>query len=217
MNRGRLRARVALRGGLLALGLGFLAWAWNSAPLNLEDRLFPKHLVEVEAGWLYRSGQIAPNLIEQTLRDLGIDVVVDLTYDHGDGDEAQQAERIAAKKLGIQIVNFPLGGSGTGLVERYAGAVAAIARAGRERKQVLVHCRAGDRRTGGVIAAYQILVKGVTPAEAREEMERFSRWRSDNTRLVRYFDDHLGEIGERLVRDGTIDHMPEPLPRFALR
>lgn len=190
------------------------AWAWNSSPLNLRDRIYPKHLYEVEAGRLYRSGQLAPNLVESTLADLGIDLIVDLTHDRGDSDPAQLAERRAAAKLGIERVSFPLGGHGTGKVESYVGAVEAISRAEREGRQVLVHCRAGDRRTGGVLAAYQLLVQGESPAQARLEMDRFHRGSGADSPLARYLDLHLGEIADGLVQAGVIERVPDPLPRL---
>jgi protein tyrosine/serine phosphatase len=197
---------------MLGLLIGAFAWAWNSAPLDLKDRLFPKHLVEVEPGWLWRSGQIESNLIEPTLRDLGIDLVVDLT--HAKGDRAQAAELEVVDRLGIERVSFPLGGSGTGSIELYAAAVTAIARAEREGRQVLVHCRAGDRRTGGVIAVYQLLVKGEPAERAREEVERFKRSGSTTATLESFLDESLPEIAKRLVESGVIVSVPDPLPRL---
>ena len=118
---------------------------------QLARRIFPKNLAEVEGGWLYRSGQIKPNLIEGTLRDLKIDLIVDLSHDLRGRDASQNAERAAAEKLGIEVQRFPMRGTGIGSVENYVGAIAAIERGRREGKRVLLHCRAGDKRTGGVL------------------------------------------------------------------
>jgi protein tyrosine/serine phosphatase len=205
-------SRGSARGAAVAaflVAVGVFCWAWGSAPFNLRERVFPKNLAEVEGGWLYRSGQIRPNLIEGTLRELKIDVIVDLTDDFRGKDKLQNAEVAAAQKLGIEIRRFPMRGDGVGTVDRYVGAVAEIARAGREGKHVLVHCRAGDRRTGGVLSAYEVLVKGETVEAAREEMERFTPDPSDESKLTRFLDEHLDEIGQGLIDAGVIERMPD--------
>src|SRR5262245_59553360 len=183
-----MRRWIGWTAGMLAL-LTLFFWAWNSSPLKLKDRVFPKQLAEVYPGFLYRSGQIAPNLIEDTLRDLGIDLIVDLSGERL--DEAQLVERETARRLGIRYVAFTLSGSGTGAIDQYAGAVEAIARAQTRGERVLVHCRAGDRRTGGVIAAYQMLVRGEPYARARSELARFSRKPLEGSRVLVYLDESL--------------------------
>ena len=208
------RSRWLAAGATLVAAVLF-AWAWGSAPINLRERIFPKNLAEVEGGWLYRSGQIKPNLIENTLRDLDIDLIVDLTFDRGNADASQNAEREATAKLGIETRRFPMHGDGVGSIENYAGAINAIASAGREGKRVLVHCRAGDRRTGGVLAAYQMLVEGKSSKDARAEMERFNRNPGAPSKLTRFLNEHLAEIGRELIARGVIQKLPEPLPTFA--
>jgi protein tyrosine/serine phosphatase len=199
------------------IALVLFVWAWGSSPIGLRDRIFPKHLYEVESGWLYRSGQIGPNLIEDTLRDLEIDVIVDLTHEVPGGDASQIAERAAAAKLGIEIRHFPMRGTGIGSIENYAGAISAIADAGRQSKHVLVHCRAGDRRTGGVIAAYRMLVEGESVETARAEMERFHGSSITESKLARFLDENLEQIGKALIAAGTIQKLPDPMPEFASR
>jgi len=202
-----------------------MAWSWNSSPINLRDRLFPKHLARVEPtlqspqdiqeGVIFRSGQIAAGLIEETLKDLEIQMVVDLTHNRGDRDADQVAERNAVQQLGIEHENYPLSGSGRGSISTYTEAVAAIARGARSGKRVLVHCRAGDRRTGGVLATYKLLVERASSAEARIELERFSRRSPDESGLVEFLDDHMPEIAAGLLESGVIQEIPRPLPRLA--
>jgi len=43
----------------------------------------------------------------------------------------------------------------------------------QEPKPVFVHCRYGENRTGVMVAAYRILVEGVSDKEAIEEMNRY--------------------------------------------
>jgi protein tyrosine/serine phosphatase len=177
------------------------AWAWNSKPLRLRDLVYPRRLAEVYPGFLYRSGQISPSLIEGTLRDLGIDVIVDLTGPRG--DEAQRREREVAAELGLAYHNFTLNGSGTGEIDEYVGALEVIARAEAAGLQVLVHCRAGDRRTGGVVAAYQTLVRGEPWSRALDEIERFNRKPLERSRLLPYLHQNLPTMQARLVDRGV--------------
>ncbi len=184
------------------LALASFSWAWNSKPFRLRDLVQPRRLAEVYPGFLYRSGQISPFLIERTLRDLDIDVIVDLTGPRG--DEAQQREREVAARLGLAYHNFTLSGSGTGEVGEYVGALEVIARAEAAGQRVLVHCRAGDRRTGGVIAAYQTLVRREPWSRALVEIERFNRKPLDQSRLLPYLHGNLATMQRRLIDRGVI-------------
>jgi protein-tyrosine phosphatase len=195
----RRRSRLKRTGVALLVVVPFFAWIWNSSPVNLKDRLFPKHLAVVYPDFLYRAGQI--DLIEGTLRDRGIEVIVDLTGENG--DLAQRTEREAARELNIDYKVFTLGGSGVGAIDQYVGAVEAIARASDEGQRVLVHCRAGDRRTGGVIAAYQILVRGEPAERAVVELERFARKPLDDSLLLPFLLENLDDIAAGLRQRGV--------------
>lgn len=216
MNLRLVGSRRRLVAGALTLTLVAIgAWAWNSSPLNIKDRLFPKHLVEVEPGRLYRSGQIAANLIGPTLDELKIDLILDLSHDRGDHYPAQAAEKRAAAERGIERVNVPLRGSGFGSAADYAKAVGTLARAQERGQRVLVHCRAGDRRTGGVIAAYQLLIQGRSADEARRELERFARRSPDESGLVTFLDRTLPEVSAELARQGFATTPAPQLTRIA--
>jgi protein-tyrosine phosphatase len=209
----RARTRAAAAGAFV-LSVAVFCWAWGSAPLNLRERVFPKNLAQVEP-WLYRSGQIRGNLIEDTLRDLDIDLIVDLGVDLGDRDPAQLAEKRAAQKLGIEIRRYAMQGNGIGEVEAYAEAIRQITNAGRDGKRVLVHCRAGDRRTGGVLAAYKLLVRRDSAAEAFAELERFRQNRGAPSKLNTFLAEHMDDIARRLLEMGVIASVPDPLPPLA--
>src|SRR5262249_29930249 len=164
---GRWR-RVLLRVVLpLAAAAGVVALTWDSEYCSIRDRLLPRRPAPrppPPARWpgvapprLFRSGWIDPHLVEDVLRDHRIGLVVDLT-DARCGSPERDAEQCAVHRLGIEYRCCPLKGDGTGEVQEYANAVVAIARAQDLERPVLVHCAAGDKRSGGVIAAYLLLV-----------------------------------------------------------
>ncbi len=217
------------RGGRAWLGavcmIAFLAWAWNSSPINLKDHCFPKHLARVApaAGThgelrnvqIFRSGQISANLIEETLRALRIQRVIDLTFNDTSRDPDQIAEQQAIQRLAIEHQRFPLEGSGRGSIDVFAQAVAALTSAARSGEPVLVHCRAGDRRSGSVLATYKLLVERASSSEARRELERFSRRSPDDSGLVEFLDRSMPTLAAQLVSSGVISDVPNPLPRIA--
>lgn len=192
---------------LLVLGIGS-AIAWNN---GLRDQFIPRNFGVVEAGQLYRSGQISARLVEPTLRDHGIKTIVSLSAS-GAKPADVAAERKAVNDLGIDWELFPLRGNGTGSVETYAEAVAAIDRAKKEGKPVLVHCVAGAQRTGGVIAAYLLLVEKRSPAEVYAGMKSYGHDPRDNPHLLEYLNSHMSDLANQLVRLGVIARAPVPMP-----
>jgi protein tyrosine/serine phosphatase len=84
----------------------------------------------------------------------------------------------------------------------------------REGKPVLVHCAAGAQRTGGVVALYRLLVQGKSPEFAFAEMQKYKYDPRRSPKLLEYVNSHIGEIAEDLVRDGTIERVPDPLPQL---
>lgn len=195
--------------GLTIAIIGGSIWLWEDV---LEDRFIAKRWGVVEAGVIYRSGQLSPALIERTLQEHGVQLVVSLCADDAD-NAAHLAERQAVQDLGIERKVFPLIGDGTGDIHNYALAIAAMVEAQRQGEPMLVHCAAGSYRTGGVVAAYRMLVQGAAPADARAEMRRYD-WDPDNPILPKYLNEHMAELAEQLVRMGVIESVPDPLPVF---
>ncbi|MGE5296738.1 MAG: dual specificity protein phosphatase family protein, partial [Solirubrobacterales bacterium] len=146
-------------------------WLWVEL---VEDRVVPKRWAAVEQGCLYRSGQLSPSLVKKTLKRHKIAVIVNLTHDEPQ-DEEQQAEAKAAEELGIRLTRFPLNGDGTGDIRNYADAIEEIVLARNQGRRVLIHCRAGVQRTGGVIACYRLLVERRPASFVMEEL-RENRW-----------------------------------------
>ncbi len=189
------------------LVIGFFV-CWNN---GLRDRLFPKNFGIVEPGQLYRSGQISRWQIEPTLRKNNIKVIIALSA-HGGKQPDLDAELNAAKELGIDRQVFPLGGDGTGQIQQYALAIAAIDRAKKEGKPVLVHCIAGAQRTGGVIATYQMLVEHRPAADAFVQMREYGHDPTANPHLLEYLNRNMADLARQLVGLHVIDKVPDPIP-----
>jgi protein tyrosine phosphatase (PTP) superfamily phosphohydrolase (DUF442 family) len=149
--------------------------------------------------------------VEKTLRANGIKVIVALSAKGGRPADVA-AEQQAVSDLGIERNLFPLGGDGTGKIDEYADAIAAIDRATKAGKPVLVHCVAGAQRTGGVIAGYEMLVEKKPVDEAYSQMRKYGHDPRDNPHLIDYLNAHMGELAKMLVDRHVIDRVPVPLP-----
>lgn len=207
-SRAGCRRKQLLVAGLAALLVAGSVWGWTSV---IKDRVIPKRFGVVEQGRIYRSGQLSASLVKKILARNNIRVIVDLTTDDPKKTD-QQAEKKAAAELNVKTLRFPLGGNGAGDVNCYAGAVAAIANAEKENLPVLVHCAAGAQRTGGVIAAYRLLVQKKDPVFVVSEMKRYDWTQKGNPDLLPYLNSNMARLAEMLKQAGVIDEIPVPLP-----
>lgn len=189
---------------------GFVIWWWQVG----QDMLVPRNFGVVEPGRIYRSGQIDAFLIERTLDQNDVDVIIDLAADPpGRRDPIVEAE--TAERLGIEKIDlWGLDGSGRGDIELYKRALDALIDRDQAGKIVLVHCSAGSQRTGGLFAYYRLLVQGWPRTDAWDEYMDY-RWRKPQTmRLPDYVNGHMREVAEFLAASGRIDAVPDPLPVF---
>ncbi|HAW28433.1 dual specificity protein phosphatase family protein [Gimesia maris] len=184
------------------IGGGVLIWEEL-----LEDRIVAKRFGVVEQGKIYRSGQISSYLIEPVLSENKIEKVIALN-----GSDLQKpylkAEVQTAKKLHIDHQVLHLIGDGTGDVEDYAEAVAEIMRCEKAGKPVLVHCAAGAQRTGGVIAAYRMLVQKKTPEEAYQELLQYDWKPHKDQALIDYLNQNLAQLS--ILLEKKIDWYEPP-------
>lgn len=193
---------------LAAIALGTLLWQFV-----FKDRLVAKRWGVVEPGQIYRSGQLSRHLVKRVLDEHKIRVVVDLT-DIDPKDVDQAAERAVLPQLGIESKRFPLVGDGTGDLQQYVAAIRAICSAVKSGRPVLVHCHAGAQRTGGVIAAYRLLVQGWPATDARDELIRYGWHPRRDAVLLDYLNAHLAELANLLAAERVITKVPESLPRL---
>jgi protein-tyrosine phosphatase len=176
-------------------------------------RFVAKRFGTVVPGLVFRSGQISRWVIGDVLDRHGIEVVVDLQA-ADIADEHQRAEIRAAERRGVELARFPLAGDGTGEIELYADAVAVLSHCARRGRPVLVHCGAGAKRTGGVVALYRVLIEGRPAHEAYRELQDYG-WHDDNPTLVRFLNSHMEELAELLVERGALPEVPDRLPMIA--
>lgn len=203
-----LVGRKSLSVLLVVLLLAGSVWLWEDV---VKDRVIPKRFGVVTERQIYRSGQLSSSLIKRTLVKYKMGVIVSLSGDTSD-DVDKVAEKLAAAELGIERYIFPLKGDGTGDIKNYAKAIAAICEAQKKQKPVLVHCAAGAQRTGGVIAAYRLLVEKKDPAFILAEMKRYGWNGKRNANLLPYLNNHMGELAVLLQQMGVIDNVPPSLP-----
>ena len=193
--------------------LAVIAGAVAGWEVVLKDRLATKHWGVVEQGLIYRSGRLPLDRAEATLASHHIRVLVDLT-ENKPSNRFQSNERAAAAALGIEYHNFPLIGDGTGDIRSYAQAIAVMHQARHESKPVLIHCAAGAQRTGGVVAAYRVLVERKSPDEALAELERYGWKPGKDQALLNYLNKNMATLAELLLSMQVIDAIPNPLPVF---
>lgn len=199
------RLRIAAVALLLA---GGAVAAWYGGARNF---VFPKRWDKIAEPALYRSGQISGRLIESTLRRHGIRTVVDLT-DRRTRTEDRETERLAIRDLGLERIRAPLEGDGRGDPESYVLALRAMTAAVRTGRPTLVHCQSGVQRVGGVVAAFRLLIERRPPAEVRAELDAKGWDPKDDRVLEEFLDANLGTIAARLVEEGILERVPDPLP-----
>jgi tyrosine-protein phosphatase SIW14 len=112
---------------------------------------------------LYRGAQPSAEGLA-ALKDLGVEVVVDLR------GSASDSERALVNKLGMQYVSIP---SHCPFPKDKPWADFLKVMSENRNKKVFVHCRLGDDRTGLAIASYRIADEGWSADEALNEMKAF--------------------------------------------
>ncbi len=162
----------------------------------LRDRFYPRNWGVVEPGKFYRAGQISRHIIKGTLQENHIGTVIFMSGDKANRPDVQ-AEAAAAAELGITRLNLNLDGNGTGKVENYVQAVAAVVNSERHNIPVLVHCQTGAQRTGGVVAYYRTLVQGKPGSEAYAELLHYGHDPDKNPVMIPYLNEHMAEVAQR--------------------
>ena len=196
---------------IAALIIVVAAVAWHKV---VEDLVIPKKFGVVEPGSIYRSGQISFALMEKVLTKYGIKRIVALTGEKKD-DIDVKTEIETARKLGIELLRYPMAGNGTANDPNlYVHAVIALDESVKEHKPVLVHCAAGAQRTGGVVAVYRLLIQGKQPDEVIAEMKKYGHDPQDNPALFAYLNENMATFAQKLYENKVIEEIPAKLPKL---
>jgi protein tyrosine phosphatase (PTP) superfamily phosphohydrolase (DUF442 family) len=156
----RRKTRTALAVVLVVAGAAAILWLpeWGT----------PKRFAVVEAGRVYRCGEITPGQLKWVMRRYGLRTVLSLL--NPDVPESV-AERAAAERLGLRWVNVALPGNGASTLADRERIKAVLFDRGAW--PVLVHCGAGTNRTGLAVGMYRLHRQGWTLEQVLEEMRAF--------------------------------------------
>lgn len=186
----KLARIVLLSCGLVVAGTG--AWAGY---LRLSGNF---HVVAT--GKFYRSAQLDAEDLAEAIADKGIRTVINL---RGENDEAwYREERAVPQQAGVRYVDFGLS-AGEDLTNTQLDRLVALIKHAPE--PILVHCYGGADRSGLASAIYQLVVAGLPPDRAAEQLTfwygHFPWFRSHTAAMDRSF----GRLVARIKTDG-----PEP-------
>jgi protein tyrosine phosphatase (PTP) superfamily phosphohydrolase (DUF442 family) len=120
----------------------------------------------VLAGRLYRSGQMTPDVLAQTIQDHGIKSILNLRGDSGTMDW-YFSETNTAWRLGVQHFDFSLSANRELKDEEMEQILTTMNTAP---KPILIHCKTGSDRTGLVGALYLYGLEGSSPERAKQEL-----------------------------------------------
>lgn len=204
------RRRIVVGVVVLAVVTAVVLLNWKAIEV-FPRRFIPRNLGTVEAGMVYRAGQIHRDLLPSVIEDNRIATIVCITYDPGRPD-FDAGDEIAQKTGATRLVYRGLNGDGTGDWTKYVDALAAMKQSVDAGKPVLVHCAAGSERTGIAIYLWQTLVRGKSVEDAWAEVLAFSHDPRDNPDLAPFLNEHLPAIAASLVERGVITQVPDPLP-----
>lgn len=188
---------LALVALVLAAG-GFAWWRWVET----------YHLKTVREGVLYRDGHQSPREFVNAIGRVKPKTVVCLVDENEVKDPAkpqfQEEVRLLAEK-GIKLEHIPvkLGGyPTTDDVRRFLGVVER-----KENQPVLVHCAQGVRRTGMMVAAYQMSLDAdrLDKEKAKAAIETFGhseRTTRDVKKFIDVYDPATREVTQTLKPTG---------------
>ena len=181
---------------LLAVLIAGGAYAWQCY-------LSTYHLATVQPGALYRDGNQSPCQFETAVRKVRPRTVVSLVDDNEVADESKpqfEAEQTFLANKGIRLERIPvkLGGWPTQSdVQRFLDVVS-----NPDNQPVLVHCAQGVRRTGMMVAAYQMKQMGYDKERAKSDVLSFGhsdRTVSDVKKFIDGYDPATGKVPENYM------------------
>ncbi|WP_406695235.1 protein tyrosine phosphatase [Singulisphaera sp. Ch08] len=156
-----MRTAIALTAALTIL----VAAIWLTVETK-RNRLVWDHFDVVKRGILYRSGQLNSDQLQAAVKRYGIKTVVSFQLP----GEDVYSEREIARRMGIDFMNLPMPGDGSGQEFQFREVLKACD--DPERRPVLIHCARGTCRTGAATALYRFERDGWTVEDVVAEMKR---------------------------------------------
>lgn len=174
------------------LGLFLVVVALVSGGLVLEHRLSPKHLLEVEPGFLYRSATLPPEQLADVVDEYGIRTVVNLRSvgENASGDwHAREADVLAQR--GVELIDLPVNSGWYPPDESLEGWLDVLE--DENAGPILVHCEYGVIRTSLMVSIYKMEHHGEAFSEVWEDFELFQSDLEEpiHSRLENYLSDYV--------------------------
>lgn len=166
-------SRTWLLGCTVALGVAAApaAYLWRTNTTRRNFRV-------VEDGVLYRSGQLSPAEFRRVVREYGVRTVVSFRDGGRKKDEPppNRDEEEYCREQGVAFVRLTqrewfASRGGPAPADESAGEFVRLVEACRREGPILVHCFAGEHRTGAFTAVYRMEFNGWSNADAIAEME----------------------------------------------
>lgn len=161
------------------------------------------HLATVQVSALYRDGNQSPCQFETAIRKVQPRTVVSLVDENEVKDETKpqfEAEKDFLESKGVRLERIPirLGGWPTKAdVEKFIQVAS-----DPQNQPVLVHCAQGVRRTGMMVAAYQMKQMGYDRERAKAELLTFGhsdRTANDVRKFIDGYDPATGHVPDNLM------------------
>ncbi|MCS6975633.1 MAG: tyrosine-protein phosphatase [Gemmatales bacterium] len=167
----------------------------------------------VKPGYLYRSGQLTPTGLKRIIEEYGIRTVINLreeNRDQGDASSNRWEEELCSKE-NVAFVRIPARSwwskDGPPPARRSVARFLEVFRnPDKYPPPILLHCFAGEHRTGAYCAIYRMEFEGWSPAEAIAEMKRCGYVNLDQEWDVRTFLELYRPSQSHSVADSSSRH-----------
>jgi protein tyrosine/serine phosphatase len=162
----KLRASDAVTAAGTVVVVGLVAAASWLLWLDRSNRLVWDHFDVVKPGILYRSGQLQLDQLETGLKRYQIKTLVNFQYP----GKLVDSEAALARRLGVDYLNLPMPGDGSGHESQFREVLKALDDPSRQ--PVWIHCARGTCRTGAAVGLYRMERDGWTVEDVAAEMRR---------------------------------------------
>lgn len=194
---------------LIILAAVLAVWFYADA---VRPNLVPKNFGVVDAGKLYRAGELTNAAMRRVVEEHRVRTIVDLgAFEPGSRDDRRAAD--VADALGVERFRFNLHGDATGNPNNYVQALAIMTDPAKQ--PVLVHCGAGSERTGCAVVLYRAAVQRQSVPESYPETFEFKHRDEQNPWLRKT----LEAWGIKVLRAHAagvqipgVDPLPDPVP-----